>query len=373
MTSTAIPILIPLLNPNEPEARLVSLKVHNRQSVSAGDVLCTLETTKSAIDLTTDSEGYISGLRFSEGQLAPAGEILCYVADSLEWSAPEIPDSSISIGVLQAEPASTSEIPTGLRISQPALALAQQANLDLNTFPIGPLITEKMVRAKLEGNQHQLIAQSAFDPTAIIIYGGGGHGKSLIDLIRASGTYHIHGIIDDGLDKSKNMMGFPVLGGADVLPEVYAQGVRLAVNAVGGIGNLNSRVSVFQKLAEAGFSCPILIHPSAVVEASAILSPGVQVFSHAYVGSEARLGFGVIVNTSAVVSHDCNLGDYANISPGALLAGDVQIGAGVLVGMGVTINLGVRIGAGARLGNSATVKGDVPEGGIVRAGTTWPR
>jgi len=373
MTSTAVPVLIPLLNPNEPEARLVSLKVQNSQLVAVGEVLCTLETTKSAIDLITDSEGYIRGLRFSKGQLVPAGEILCYIADSPEWSAPDIPASSFSTDGSQAGPAATSEIPAGLRISQPALALAQQANLDLNSLPIGPLITEKMVQAMVESNQRQLISQSPFDPTAMIIYGGGGHGKALIELIRASSTYRIHGIIDDGLDKSKTVMGFPVLGGADVLPEVYAQGIHLAVNAVGGIGNLNSRLSVFQKLAEAGFSCPILIHPSAVVEASAILSPGVQVFSHAYVGSEARLGFGVIVNTSAVVSHDCNLGDYANISPGALLAGDVQIGDGVLVGMGVTINLGVRIGAGARLGNSATVKDDVPEGGIVRAGTTWPQ
>jgi len=373
MTSTAIPVLIPLLNPNEPEARLVSLNVQNSQQVSTGEVLCTLETTKSAIDLTTEAGGYITGLRFAEGQFARAGEILCYVAGSPDWSPPGTSTPHLSTGVPHTESATTSEIPTGLRISQPALALAQQANLDLGALPIGPLITEKMVRAMLERNQPLAIPQSSFDPTAIIIYGGGGHGKALIDLIRSIGVYRIHGIVDDGLAKSKTVLGFPVLGGAKVLTDIYAQGVRLAVNAVGGIGNLNSRVSVFQKLAEAGFACPILIHPSAVVEPSANLSPGVQIFPHSYVGSEAQLGFGVIVNTSAVVSHDFSLGDCANISPGALLAGEVKIGAGVLVGMGVTINLGVKIGANARIGNSATVKGDVPEGGIVRAGTTWPQ
>ena len=373
MTSTAIPVLIPLLNPNEPDARLVSLNVHNSQQVSTGEVLCTLETTKSAADLTAEAGGYITGLRFAEGQLARAGEILCYVADSPDWSPPEILTPPLSTGVSHTMPATNSEIPPGLRISQPALALAQQANLDLTALPIGPLITEQMVRARLERSQPPSIPENAFDPSAIIIYGGGGHGKSLIDLIRSIGIYRIHGIVDDGLAKSKNVMGIPVLGGADALPNIYAQGVRLAVNAVGGIGNLNSRISVFQKLIEAGFACPILIHPSAVVEPSATLSPGVQIFSHAYVGSEAQIGFGAIVNTSAIVSHDCRLGDYANISPGALLAGEVQIGASVLVGMGVTINLGVKIGAGARLGNSATVKGDVPEDGIVRAGTIWPQ
>ena len=50
----------------------------------------------------------------------------------------------------------------------------------------------------------------------------------------------------------------------------------------------------------------------------------------------------------------------------------LQIGEDVLVGMGVTINLRVKIGSRARIGNGATVKSDVPEDVIVRAGTTWP-
>ncbi|MBP1702324.1 MAG: hypothetical protein H6Q38_1431, partial [Chloroflexi bacterium] len=72
------------------------------------------------------------------------------------------------------------------------------------------------------------------------------------------------------------------------------------------------------------------------------------------------------------ISHDCQLGDYVNIAPGAILAGEVNIEAGALVGMGVTVNLRVKVGAGARIGNGATVKSDVPEKGIVRAGTIWP-
>jgi acetyltransferase-like isoleucine patch superfamily enzyme len=40
--------------------------------------------------------------------------------------------------------------------------------------------------------------------------------------------------------------------------------------------------------------------------------------------------------------------------------------------MGATINLQVSIGAGARIGNGATVKSDVPERGMVRAGAIWP-
>jgi sugar O-acyltransferase (sialic acid O-acetyltransferase NeuD family) len=213
------------------------------------------------------------------------------------------------------------------------------------------------------------------DPPAVIIYGGGGHGKALIDLVRLLRSYRIVGIIDDGLardDPHRQIMGLPLLGGAEALPGLYAQGIRLAVNAVGGIGDITVRIQVFQRLAEAGFSFPTVIHPASVVEPSALLSSGAQVFPLAYVGSEASIGFGAIINTGAIVSHDCVVGDYANLSPGAILAGEVQVGEGALVGMGVTINLRTRIGRGARIGNSAVVKSDVPENGVVRAGTTWP-
>lgn len=360
MTSTqATPVLIPLLNPNEPEAALAALHVQAGQRVAPGDLLCTLETTKSAADLHAEGEGYIAGLQAAPGQTLRAGEVLCYLAPAPDWQPPAPPP---------AAPAAP-PVPPGLRITQPALALAQRHNLRLEGLPAGLLVTEKMVQELLD---QQAEPQSPIDPAAILVYGGGGHGKALIDLLRTLGKDNIRGVVDDGIPRGEKILGVPVLGGAKVLPMLRKQGVGRAVNAVGGIGNLAIRLKVFQTLAQAGFECPAVVHPSAWVEPSASLAAGVQVFPHAYVGSEARVGFGVIVNTGTILSHDCVIGDYANLSPGAILAGEVQVGEGALVGMGVTINLRVQIGRGARIGNSATVKADLPDGGIVRAGTIWP-
>jgi acetyltransferase EpsM len=194
----------------------------------------------------------------------------------------------------------------------------------------------------------------------------------LIDLLRTLGTYPIAGVVDDRLTPGDHILGAPVLGGSALLPELRQRGLELAVNAVGGIGNISVRIRVFQQLAEAGFTCPALVHPRAFVEPSAQMAAGVQIFPHAYVGSAVQIGFGVIVNTGAIVSHDCQVGDYANLSPGAILAGEVHIGSASLVGMGVTINLQVKVGDMARIGNGATVKQDVPRNSIVHAGTIWP-
>jgi len=359
-------VLIPLLNPNEPEALLADLHVQEGQKVATGDLLCTLETTKSTVELPAEQNGYIIGLRLNQGQTVRAGERLCYLANSPDWTPPP------------AEPAASQDtsapVPEGLRITQPALSLAQSANLDLGWLPLGVLVTEKLIHEMLkESSQPRLEPPlTAFDPTAILVYGGGGHGKALIELLRALHSYHIVAVIDDGIPAGHEILGVPVRGGSEALPDLYAQGVRLAVNAVGGIGNLTVRLEVFQRLAGAGFTCPTLVHPSAVLEPSARLAAGVQVMPLAYVGSEAEIGYGAIINTRAIVSHDCRIGDFANLSPGAILAGEVQIGNGALIGMGATLNLRVKVGNRARVGNGATVKSDVPENGVVHAGSVWP-
>jgi acetyltransferase EpsM len=360
-----IPITIPLINPNEPGALLVSLDIHSGQHVVKGDLVCTLETTKSTQQLVAERDGYLVGLAFKQGQIVQAGDILGYLADSPDELPPA--PSTNEADLIQARPA-------GLRISQAALKLAQQHNLDLNQLSGETFITEMMVRKVIEQSTQaipNLLAQS-YGPKAIIVYGGGGHGKALIDLIRLLSTFSIAGIVDDSLAQGETVMGESVLGGARMLEQLARHGCCRAANAVGGIGNITSRITVFERLATAGFSCPTLVHPTAFVEPSATLADGVQVMPHAYVGSEARVGFGAIVNTGAIISHDCILGDYANLSPGAILAGEVSVGEAVLVGMGVTVNLRVKIGSRARIGNGATVKQNVPEGSIVRAGTIWP-
>ncbi len=292
------------------------------------------------------------------GDLLRAGDRLCWLAASRDWKPPQMEG-----------PASEKPLPNGLRLTAPALALARATGFDLNRLPVGPLITEAQLRDLLAGGGPG--ADGAVD-RRLIVYGGGGHGKAVIEAVRAAGTHEVVGVVDDGLPGGSQVLGLPVLGGAEALAGLLTQGIRLAANAVGGIGDARSRVRVFQRLVEAGFACPAVIHPTAYVEPSASLSPGVQVMPHAYVGSEAEIGFGAIVNTSAVVSHDCRLAAYANVSPGALLAGGVRVGESALVGMGATVNLGVIIGDGARVGNSAVVKKDVPPGGIVRAGGVWP-
>ncbi len=322
MSESISAVLIPE-EPNEPGAASLTpdidhwwvstLFVHEGQVVEAGQLLARLEMKSTLHALLSPHDGYVVGLHASAGQMVPPGQVLCYICP------------------------------------QPSLAGSYRK-----------ILPDRLLRG------------AAPDPSSLIIFGGGGHGKAVIDLVRSLGTYRIVGIIDDGLPQGSEVMGVTVLGKSAELEDWAARGITQAVNAVGGIGNVNIRLKVFDLLARAGFSCPTLVHPSAVVERSAVLEAGVQVLAQAYVGSAARVGFGTLVNTDAIVSHDCVIGQVVNLSPGATLAGNVRVEDHAQIGMRATVNVQVTVGKGARLGNGCTVKADVPAGGRVYAGTIWP-
>jgi sugar O-acyltransferase (sialic acid O-acetyltransferase NeuD family) len=270
-----------------------------------------------------------------------------------------------------------------VRITKAALALARELGIDLSALPVGPIITERDLRARAGGPQARAAAAAA--PTEspfvspvmldnrIVIYGGGGHGRSLLDLLARDTRYRVAGVIDDELTPGTRVGSLAVLGPRSALAELAAEGVRLAANGVGGVRSIADRVDAFRALAEAGFAFPALVHRAAIVEGSAAIEDGAQILANAYVGSACRVARGAIVNTAAVLSHDCVVGEYAHVAPAAVLAGGVDVGARTLVGMGVLVALGVRIGADARIGNGAIVNADVQSGAVVAAGTTWPR
>jgi sugar O-acyltransferase (sialic acid O-acetyltransferase NeuD family) len=350
---------VPLVNPNEPEAMVVDVAVADGAAVSEGDLLCALETSKSVEDLYAEVAGYVFGLVSKLGTTVAAGAVLCYIAESPDWSPPEsVPEDDVD------------PLPDDLKITDPALAVARDLDVDLATLPRGILVTERQVR-EAAGRADSPGELPPADGKSVIVYGAGGHAKTLIELIRAVGDLEPVGVVDDAAVGGSDFLGVPLIGSRQDLDTIRHGGVGLAVNAIGGITNLNTRLEATQILTQAGFELPALVHPSAVVEASARIGAGAQILAHAYVGSHAEVGEGTIVNTGAVVSHDCVLGHHVNLSPGCLLAGGIIVGDRTLLGMAVTTYLGIRIGADVRAGNGAIVNADVPDRRKISAGSSW--
>ena len=247
----AVTISIPLINPNEPEALLIELFVIEGQLVEEGEPLCTLETTKSMQEIVAQQAGYIIGLRYTKGDTVKAGDILAHLSEDPDWQPSEFIKSTV-VEFME------DELPEGLRISQPALEFVRSHGLDINKYSKNVFVTLEMVQAEFEPARKLVMDLDGMklDPTAVVIYGAGGHGKSVLDFIRALGTYNVVGFIDDGIAAGEAVFGIPVVGSWESLAGLFDQGIRMAINAVGGIGNVSIRKKVFHRLAVAGFQCP---------------------------------------------------------------------------------------------------------------------
>ena len=366
-------IKVPLINANDPESQVSEVNVHSGQQVSKGAVLCILETTKATVEVHAEIEGYIHEVWIKPGQVVEVGESICSIGQTPAASASHEPVGIEADRLANEQPRQSDEI----RITEPARKLAEKHDVPLEDLPRDRIVTEALVREIIRRSKPMPAprlckVKPALLGSAIVVFGAGGHAKTLIDLLRLTRAYSEIALVDDGLPAGHQLLGIPVLGGRGILPNLLDKGIRLAVIAVGAVERPQMRIDLFQLVSGFGFGFPVIVHPRAVVESSASLADGAQIFATAFVGSGASIGFGAIVNTGAIISHDCAVGDCAHIAPGAILAGGVKVGAGALVGMGVTTNVNICIGEGCKIGNSARVYANVPPRAIVPAGSSWP-
>lgn len=143
----------------------------------------------------------------------------------------------------------------------------------------------------------------------LLILGAGGFGRCVAELALLSGRYDEVAFLDDHADAPE------VLG-------TLSDYARTAVDFDGvfpAFGDNALRLSWVQRLGDAGFSVPVLVHPAAVLSPSARLGAGSVLMAGAIVCAGVSGGAAVLVNCNAVVDHDCTLGEGAHICIGALI------------------------------------------------------
>jgi sugar O-acyltransferase (sialic acid O-acetyltransferase NeuD family) len=265
-----------------------------------------------------------------------------------------------------------------VRFSKAAEALIAEHGIDRTHFAGFGLVRGSDVERHLAGAstpssatmpaQRPAAMPAQVRGSAIVIIGAGGHAKMILDLLTELRSFQVVGLLDDGVAAGQLVNGQRVLGPAspEQLADLRGQGLRLAVNAVGGVVNRPQRPAIWDRIRTAGFGLPTLVHPKAAVDASAQLGEGAQVLAGAYVGASTTVGDNCIINNGTVIAHDCAIADHAHIAPGAILAGGVSVGRNTLVGMGASIYLGVTVGADAIIANGVDVFADVRDGAVVR-------
>jgi sugar O-acyltransferase (sialic acid O-acetyltransferase NeuD family) len=191
----------------------------------------------------------------------------------------------------------------------------------------------------------------------MIVIGYSGHAFVACGILRAAGQ-PITGYCDKE-EKTYNPFGLRYYGSeisGEALAAMVAHGSFIAI----GVNSL--RNGIYDELSIKHIRFFNAVHPSAVVDASALVTEGgVMIAANVSINPLARIGTGVICNTSCIIEHECVVGDFAHIGPGAVLCGNVRIGKQSFIGANAVIRQGITIGNNATIGAGSVVVKNVPD------------
>lgn len=196
----------------------------------------------------------------------------------------------------------------------------------------------------------------------VIVLGGGGHAKVLIDVLKKAG--HTPAGFTDMRTGNGSILGVPLLGDDDIISRYNPEEVFLA-NGIGSVGSSSLRRNIYNEFKKRGYYFETVVHPGAIIAADSELDEGVQVMAGAVIQPGCVIGCNTIINTRASIDHDCQIGSHVHIAPGAVLSGGVHVDEGVHIGTGAVIIQGIKIGKYSVVGAGAVVTEHVPEGVVV--------
>ncbi len=193
----------------------------------------------------------------------------------------------------------------------------------------------------------------------IVLVGGGGHSRVVIDAILKKGNYSIVGVVDNdpALEEVSDQR---VIGDDSSLLGIFDSGCRKAFICLGSIGNTAIRRKIFVLLKKIGFIIPVISHPGTIIGNHVEIGEGTFVAPGAVIGTGSKIGRNVIVNTNASLDHDCELGDFVHVAPGCTISGGVVIGNDTHIGLGSCIVEYKSIGANSFIGAGSIVISDMP-------------
>ena len=170
----------------------------------------------------------------------------------------------------------------------------------------------------------------------LVIVGAGGHGRALADVIEATDEFQVFGFLDDYEETGGSVLGYPVLGDFEAVPDFVSDTVGFAIG-LGQIKSPQKRQELFRLVKKSGGVLPAIVSPHSYVSLRSSLGDGTAVFHGAVVNVGAVIGDNCIINSMALIEHDVRIEDHCHISTGAMVNGGVEIGEGSFVGSGSII------------------------------------
>src|SRR3989442_15751081 len=148
------------------------------------------------------------------------------------------------------------------------------------------------------------------------VYGSGGHGKVVADILTAASEHEVVAFLDDDLSKDGVMVGG--LAVHAIRSNIREQAKQLKIGAIAlGIGDNKARSAVAERCHAAGLAIVQAVHPRATVARSAQIGTGVAIMAGSAVKPYPPLAEGAFITSSISKGPDCAGDRHVHIFSGA--------------------------------------------------------
>jgi sugar O-acyltransferase (sialic acid O-acetyltransferase NeuD family) len=176
----------------------------------------------------------------------------------------------------------------------------------------------------------------------IILIGGGGHCKAVIDVVELEGLFNIIGIIDKPEMFEEKVLEYQIIGNDSELINLV-KSCNNALITIGQIKTPSARIKLFNKLLQLGFKLPTIVSPRAYISKHSSIGIGSVIMHDAIISAGAVIGDNCIINTKAIVEHGSKIGNHCHISTNSVINGEVVVGDGSFIGSGSVTKEGIKI------------------------------
>lgn len=147
----------------------------------------------------------------------------------------------------------------------------------------------------------------------LLIIGAGGHGRVVKEVAEATNKYNTIDFLDDNSELA--------IGKCDE----YMSFRDNYIYAFVAFGSNELRSKWTEKLREAGFETPTLIHPTAYLSPTVDIEPGVVVLPKAAINANAVIKLGSIIGMGSLIDHDVTIDKFCHINTGSIVKANCKI------------------------------------------------
>ncbi len=194
------------------------------------------------------------------------------------------------------------------------------------------------------------------DNYRIVVYGCGGHARSIVNTICETNKRENILLVDDNAQIDEIILGCKV---------VCKYNLKDNDVFIIAIGNNKKRMELYQRLNDTCKNyCVSVVSTYANIGLDGEIGRGTFVAPFAFIGPQAKVGNDTIINTGSIIEHEAMIGDHTHIAPHVTICGRSAIGNNVFCGAGSTVIDRISICNNVVIGAGAVVTKDIVEAGI---------